>query len=87
MDTMLKVLDTARDSGLTLGDGSIRNYNYYPPPPAPSLINFKIADTAAMRDEAYKQAMEDAKSQGTEARGSGGGETRADSVSPRWRPT
>src|SRR3954471_13768278 len=45
MDTMLKVLDTVRDSGLTLGDGTPRNYNYYPPPPGPALINFKITDT------------------------------------------
>ena len=61
MDTMLKVLDTARDSGLTLGDGQPRNYNYYPQPPPPSLIVFKIADTSAMGEDAYKQAMEDAK--------------------------
>lgn len=61
MDTMLKVLDTVRDSGLTMGDGSPRNYNYYPPPPGPSLINFKITDTTALREEAYKKAMDDAK--------------------------
>jgi uncharacterized protein YggE len=61
MDTMLKVLDTARDSGLTLGDGSVRNYNQYPPPPSPSLVNFKITDTSAMREQGYKEAIEDAK--------------------------
>ena len=62
MDTMLKVLDTVRDSGLTLGDGTPRNVNYYPPPPGPALINFKITDTTALREQAYKQAMDDAKS-------------------------
>ena len=41
MDTMLKVLDTARDSGLTLGDGQPRNYNYYPPPPPPVADQFQ----------------------------------------------
>jgi uncharacterized protein YggE len=61
MDTMLKVLDTARDAGLTIGDGSPRNVNYYPPPPAPALIKFKIADISALREQAYKQAIEDAK--------------------------
>ena len=61
MDTMLKVLDTAKDSGLNLGDGTVRNYNQYPPPPGPTLINFKITDTSAMRDEAYKKAIDDAK--------------------------
>jgi uncharacterized protein YggE len=61
MDTMLKVLDTARDAGLTIGDGSPRNVNYYPPPPPPALIKFKIADISALREQAYKQAVEDAK--------------------------
>jgi uncharacterized protein YggE len=63
MDTMLKVLDTVRDAGLTLGDGTPRNVNYYPPPPLPALINFKIADSSALREAAYKQAMEDARTQ------------------------
>src|SRR5262249_18310923 len=62
MDTMLKVLDTAKDSGLTLGDGTPRNVNYYPPPPGPALINFKITDVTALREQAYKQAMDDARS-------------------------
>jgi uncharacterized protein YggE len=65
MDTVLKVLDTARDAGLTIG------------PPTPggfaqmiqmqmgggqnnSLVAFKATDPAAMREQAYKQAMEDA---------------------------
>ncbi|HEX3358832.1 MAG TPA: SIMPL domain-containing protein [Tepidisphaeraceae bacterium] len=61
MDTMLKVLDTVRDAGLTLGDGTVRNVNYYPPPPMPGLINFKIADPSALREQAYKQAMDDAR--------------------------
>jgi len=55
------VLDTARDSGLTLGDGSYRNYNSYPPQPGPSLLNFKIADPKTLREQAYKEAMDDAK--------------------------
>jgi uncharacterized protein YggE len=62
MDTMLKVLDTAKDSGLTIGEGNrSRNYDYNNPSQAVPLIAFKITDLTALREQAYKQAMEDAK--------------------------
>jgi uncharacterized protein len=71
MDTMLKVLDTAKDAGLSIGDGAVKTQSYNPfyyyyggmnqgDPSA--LIKFKVTDTAALRDEAYKQAMDNAKS-------------------------
>jgi hypothetical protein len=61
MDTMLKVLDTAKDAGLTIGNGEPRGFNYNNPMVANSLITFKVTDTTALRQAAYKQAMDDAK--------------------------
>lgn len=61
MDTMLKVLDTAKDAGLTIGSGEARSFNYNNPMPTNALISFKVTDTKALREQAYKQAMDDAK--------------------------
>lgn len=61
MDTMLKVLDTAKDAGLTIGNGEPRGFNYNNPITANPLITFKVTDTTALREQAYKQAMDDAK--------------------------
>jgi uncharacterized protein YggE len=66
LDTVLKVLDAARDAGLQVG----------PPPPAnyyemqiraqsgesgDGLATFVIPDTTALRDDAYQKAMDDAR--------------------------
>ena len=66
MDTVLKVLDASRDSGLQVR----------PPPPSTyyemqiraqsgggneGLVTFIIPDTSALRDDAYQKAMDDAR--------------------------
>jgi uncharacterized protein YggE len=63
MDTMLKVLDTAKDAGLTIGDaGEPNNNDNNNNQAAPdALIKFKVTDCTALRQQAYKQAMDDAK--------------------------
>jgi hypothetical protein len=67
MDTILKVLDTARDSGLLIGRPAPRNYyemqNYMDNPGSGqgALVTFRIADPEAVREQAYKAAMDDAR--------------------------
>lgn len=65
MDTMLKVLDTAKDAGLTIGNTSPGNNNNNNENGnqggADALIQFKVTDCSALREQAYKQAMDDAK--------------------------
>jgi uncharacterized protein YggE len=56
MDAVLKLIDTGRDSGLMIGPGNVM-VNYYPPPPAPPLVSFKIPDPDELRSAAYKDAM------------------------------
>lgn len=64
MDSVLKIIDTGRDAGLAIGPG-VQNTNYYPQPPQPPLVAFKVPDPQAIRAEAYKAAMEDAKAKAT----------------------
>jgi uncharacterized protein YggE len=66
MDTLLKVLDTAKDNGLVVGPGLPQNY--YQMQMAmqqgrggTSMITFKLPDPKDLRDAAYKDAMENAK--------------------------
>jgi uncharacterized protein YggE len=65
MDTLLKVLDTAKDNGLVVGPGLPQNY--YQMQMAvqqgrgTSMITFKLPDPKELRDAAYKDAMENAK--------------------------
>jgi uncharacterized protein YggE len=65
MDTVLKVLDTGRDAGLQIGRPSPRNYyemqNYYNQGGSAGLVSFKLTDPDSLREQAYKQAMEDAR--------------------------
>ncbi len=67
MDTVLKVLDTGRDAGLVIGRPSPRNYYemqaYYNSGGGGTgnLVNFKLTDTEALREQSYKAAMEDAR--------------------------
>jgi uncharacterized protein YggE len=67
MDTVLKVLDTGRDAGLVIGRTPPRNYYemqmYYNSGGAAqgNLVSFKLTETDGLREQAYKQAMEDAK--------------------------
>src|SRR4051812_24658852 len=67
MDTVLKVLDTGRDAGLVIGRTPPRNYYemqmYYNNGGASqgNLVTFKLIDTDALREQAYKMAMDDAK--------------------------
>ena len=65
MDTVLKVIDTARDAGLTVGPAVPTNYyqwQYYNQTgEGGSMVSFRIPDPAALRDEAYKLAMDDAR--------------------------
>lgn len=60
MDTVLKIVDTGRDAGLMIGPGQT-NVNYWPPPPQPPMVAFKIPDPDALRAEAYAAAMKDAR--------------------------
>lgn len=61
MDAVLKIIDTGRDAGLMIGPGQT-NVNYWPPPPQPPMVAFKIPDPDALRAEAYAAAMKDARS-------------------------
>lgn len=67
MDTVLKVLDTGRDAGLQVGKPSPRNYyemqmSYNSGNAAAAgLVAFKLTDTDALREKAYKAAMDDAR--------------------------
>ena len=63
MDTMMKVIDTGRDAGLQVGPALPSNYYQYQQySQAASMLQFKIVDAKLQREEAYKQAMSDAKS-------------------------
>jgi len=67
MDTVLKVLDAGRDAGLTIGPpsaGGLAQMIQMQMGGAQqaSLVAFRLADPEAVREKAYQQAMEDAKS-------------------------
>jgi uncharacterized protein YggE len=65
MNTILKVVDTARDSGLVIGAGNPQNYYQMQmmmqTGQGSGLATFKIPDPSALRAEAYKKAMDDAR--------------------------
>jgi uncharacterized protein YggE len=66
MDTVLKVLDTGRDAGLQIGRPNPRNYYemqmmYNSGQASGGLVAFKLTDPDSLREQAYKQAMEDAR--------------------------
>jgi uncharacterized protein YggE len=67
MDTVLKLLDTGRDAGLVIGRTPPRNYYemqmFYNNGGGQqgSLVAFKLVEPDAMREQAYKAAMDDAK--------------------------
>ena len=65
VNTVLKVLDTARDGGLVVGTGSPSNYMQMQimmqTGQTPGLVSFKIPDAAPLRAQAYQKAMEDAR--------------------------
>jgi uncharacterized protein YggE len=69
METVLKLIDTGRDNGLSIGPG---NMNYYQMQIAMqtggsgmSMIAFKIPDPSALREQAYKLAIDDARTKAT----------------------
>jgi uncharacterized protein YggE len=66
MDLVMKVIDTGRDAGLQVGPPTPQNYYQYQMMmqngQGQGMLLFKINDSASMRDQAYKQAMDDAKS-------------------------
>jgi uncharacterized protein YggE len=65
MDTVMKVIDTGRDAGLQIGPPTPMNYYQYQmmmqQGQGQGMLQFRIGDPAVQREEAYKQAMEDAK--------------------------
>jgi uncharacterized protein YggE len=69
MNTVLKVLDTARDGGLVIGAGSPQNFYQMQmmmqTGQAAGLAAFKIPDPAQLRSQAYQKAMEDARTKAT----------------------
>jgi uncharacterized protein YggE len=66
MDTVMKVIDTGRDAGLQIGPPTPMNYYQYQMAmqngQGQGMLQFKIGDPSVQREQAYKQAMEDAKS-------------------------
>lgn len=64
METILKIIDTSRDAGLSIGPGAM---NYYQMQVAAqngqsmSMISFKIPDPSSLREQAYKMAIDDAR--------------------------
>jgi uncharacterized protein YggE len=64
METILKIIDTSRDAGLSIGAGAMNFYQMQMAAQSGqglSMISFKIPDPSAMRQEAYKLAIDDAK--------------------------
>ena len=65
MDMVMKVIDTGRDAGLQIGPPTPQNYYQYQMAmqqgQGMNIAAFKVGDPTAQRDEAYKQAMDDAK--------------------------
>lgn len=67
MDAILRVVDTARDAGLMMG-GPMRGDYYEMQAMAqtgvgPSIMSFTIPDPEQLRQQAYKQAVDDARAQ------------------------
>ena len=69
LEMILKLIDTSRDAGLALGPPAARNY-YEMQIQAQmgrgaSLAMFKITDASALKEKAFKLAMDDARQQAT----------------------
>jgi uncharacterized protein YggE len=65
MNTVLKVIDAGRDAGLTVGAAMPQNYYQMQMMmqrgDAQGMASFKIADPAALREQAYAKAIENAR--------------------------
>ena len=66
MNTVLKIIDAVRDAGLTIGAGAPKSYQQMMMMAqggqgGAGLATFRVPDTAALRAEAHKKAMEDAR--------------------------
>jgi hypothetical protein len=64
LDLVLKVLDVAKDAGFTVGQATQQEYyshGYRQQSGQGSVVSFKLPDATALRDRAYKQALEEAK--------------------------
>jgi uncharacterized protein YggE len=65
METVLKLIDVGRDNGLTIGPGNMNYYQYQMMMQGGgggmAMISFKIPDASALREEAYKNAVKDAR--------------------------
>ncbi len=66
MDAVMKVIDTGRDAGLQIGPPTPMNYYQYQMAmqngQGQGMLQFKIIDPSAQKEQAYKMAMDDAKS-------------------------
>jgi len=67
MDVIMKLIDAGRDAGLQIGSAMPSNWYQYQMEMNhgggnQDIPQFKVTDVAAHRDEAYKKAMDDAKS-------------------------
>jgi uncharacterized protein YggE len=64
LETVLKVLDVAKDAGFTVGPSMPSNpweAQQMGGQMANGMVQFKVPDGVSLRDEAYKSAIEDAK--------------------------
>lgn len=65
MNTILKIVDTARDAGLTVGPGAPKTYQQMmtmaQTGQGSGLVRFKVADAAPVRAQAYQRGMDDAR--------------------------
>lgn len=65
MDQIMKLIDTGRDAGLQIGPPTPMNYYQYQMMmqngQGQGMLQFKISDPAAAREQAYKLAMDEAK--------------------------
>ena len=64
MDTLLKIIDTGKDAGLVIGPPPVSNYYEMQirmqSGRGNSMVSFKLGDVNAMKEQAYKQAMDSA---------------------------
>ncbi|MFI5379068.1 MAG: SIMPL domain-containing protein [Tepidisphaerales bacterium] len=63
MQTILKVIDTGKDAGLVIGPPPATNYYQMQiqAQTGASLMSFKLPSASALREKAYKTAVEDAR--------------------------
>ncbi len=69
LETTLKLIDVGRDNGLKIGPGAMSYYQIQMMAQSGNagmaMISFKIADPATMREQAYKLAIDDARTKAT----------------------